>query len=419
MEATPWSALRKRRTPEEEALLELGIDPGANASPLMAPGPSPAADPLTDIVTQIRKAAGDPKKAAAEGLKTSMVVDSKAQEKKSTTTNSYPDPFGEDPNDEATKQYQRMRYLMDKDPDLMAQRQGQRKLEDLLVMQMQEPADYAGAVARPLAALTDSLTGSHLIQGVPQHKPKDVMGMAEKLQDNRRDITSKAFDAARSMRSGNVTDLLLKDIASRIIAGTDPGGKKKSGDMAPQKPEQAYDRVWTRFKDDRVAGKVLHQLQFVDNSVKLLENKNSISDEMLKRLMLNLVGDTRPSDRDVQAFGGDRRLMERVQQAYDLAISSGTFSTTNRKHLLDTIEAVAGSAKDRFKKLVKNAALAGKQSNRAFANTNPAELEKFLLTQAGYNDADLVSQPTRADKDEEKMKQFKQITDELRKLKSE
>lgn len=399
-----WEGLRASRqmTPEEELAQLFGQN--ASNPPLAAQGSIPD---LAEMTRQVRAARGNPVKAKAEGIKTTDEQTVQTDQKRATTRNIYADP----------SDLEKMRLAQESDPYLQSQISGEKRLENLLAMELAMPADTGSAILRPLAALADSETGSKLMAGLPvteapHARNQRLMTMAEKLQDNRRDIASKAAESARNLKTGTVMDLLLAQLTDKKGATAGGGG---NGTTKNPQVNNAYEKIWDQFAKDKVAGKALTQLQFVPDAQAMLTNQNSISDEMLKRALLNLAHDTRPSDRDVQAFGGDRRVLNRAQQAWDWAFGTGSFTPLNRTEIEAIIGGFTRVAKQRFVQSAKTNSRAGKRAHPELPSES--EIEKFIYDRAGYT-PDEMSKPVETANDQ-KLKQLKAITDELKKLKSE
>jgi hypothetical protein len=109
-------------------------------------------------------------------------------------------------------------------PQVQAVEQGQKKLDDLLAMEMRgQPAQLD---LSPLLALTDTWSGSKLLSGYT--KPEGgaarrdkLLSYAEKIQDNRRDVAKTIIDAIGKSKSGSTLDQLVEQIKATA------GGKKQ------------------------------------------------------------------------------------------------------------------------------------------------------------------------------------------------
>lgn len=202
------------------------IDRAKNASFYPTPTGAPIApDALVNEANQM--AAGITKWGPKSGVKESVGRERKTGERHTTQKNLW---AGED-------EARAIADMVNSLPWIQEQRAGQQQLRDMLNMQAQasrfSPID---AIAKPLAALADSQTGSRILAGLPAEAPQGkaremMLNYAEKLQDNQRDLTAKALEAVTKLKTGTQTDSRTNDLLEKIlISSGNFSGKNAAGD---------------------------------------------------------------------------------------------------------------------------------------------------------------------------------------------
>ncbi len=221
--------------------------------------------------------------------------------------------------------------------------------------------------------------------GDPQAQLKNLRAGLQTYSTGRTNLADKVNDYIRAMKGGTDVSKMVENFElMHALSNKDPAAKGGRKGLTAGQQDMAWDRLWNSFKDNRSAGKAIMAVQAIPDSITLLEQGASTTDEMLKRALLNLVGDTRPSDRDVGAFGGDKRLLERAKQVYDSVIATGSFTENNREQLRKLIIGMSQVATRRFSDVAKGYSRAAK--NRiAFQGVPEDQVLNFLYSQAGFD----------------------------------
>lgn len=131
-------------------------------------------------------------------------------------------------------------------PAIQEQMKGINDIRDLLAMEAQAPAQLNLA---PLAALTDSLTGSKLLAGytVPQDRQKRLADYMLKIQDDRKDLAKTIIDAIGKQKAGTMQEMLYQDFINKKAAeAKDPNALVK-----PLSPNAIMSDLRIKEKDVR------------------------------------------------------------------------------------------------------------------------------------------------------------------------
>ncbi len=243
----------------------------------------------------------------------------------------------------------------------------------------------------PALRLSDSWFKTKLAEGYAppetlQQRMEKVMAHQNKLQDDRRDLTKSVMGLAAQSESGRSTDKLSE--AVRLLREQQAGAQDPTMKGAGAKPiYPQYERIWSSFKDDKVAGKYITALNALPAAKVLLAQGTAPAFEMLKRQLLQMGGDTRPSDKDVGAFGGNRTLLNKAQQAWDWAFNqNGRISDISSEELaaiLDGFGQVAGS------RMMEMAPRYIDGVRPAYPDVNPQDALQFIQTKLTMPQAEL------------------------------
>jgi hypothetical protein len=290
-------------------------------------------------------------------------------------------------------------------PQIQALSDGLDRQEKMITDELEHPGSREVDL-RGVAALIDNTYGTNYGKYLDKptsdlERKKLLMSALDKVQDNRRDMakslleTVKAQEIGKNSNGNTIVELVKLMQKNGQIAQT--GSSDKSTEINPdaiklkasaRNPQvnNAYEKVWDQFSKQNKS--TLEGFQAIPQAQEMLKLNTSPSTGVLKRMILKLAGDSRFSDQDVQAFGGDPTLIEKANQAVETAAGSGGFSAANQAQMKALINGMVRVAKKRYDEQVKghidSALIAHKE-------LDPADMQDFFYGRSGMTKEKLAA----------------------------
>lgn len=181
-----------------------------------------------------------------------------------TSTNSY---LGDD-------QYQNLLGMVNSNPDIQDQRQGIKDQSDFLKMSMANQAPNSDYWVKPLTALADAQSGSHLsdvYKGQPtqEQKNKDTATALDELQKRKGDLTKNVLDSITKLKSGSQTDSTNNLITA--MAAQNMGGN--GGGLAPVRLEKLRQDAAKAFNSDKMLTNMENSYNNADRAMNVINGK--------------------------------------------------------------------------------------------------------------------------------------------------
>lgn len=215
---------------------------------------------------------------------------------------------------------------------------------------------------------------------------KEMMAPQLRKEAERREMIEKLTALKQKQEQGiaNADVAWLKAVIPQVLQGQETqqiknqyGPPKVSANPQVNNP---MEKLWTEFK--RVAQPEMDALSAGKQARELLNQGSTTADQMVKRQLIRLAGDQRPSNEDVRAFGGDSRLLERAQQFYDSLFGSGTFTPSNREELNAILNGMERIAQGRFEEKLHGHASAAYQFQPTLRDKSVDEIAAALKSRS-------------------------------------
>lgn len=262
-------------------------------------------------------------------------------------------------------------------PELQAQDAGSRHMAEMLQAEMAQPVQ--ADILRPLAALTDSVTGSNLSQAMPKAESGSdrrlkLLALADKIQDNKRDMAKSTLEAVGKLKSGTDTLTLLSQMGFKFGGkSADTELKKGAGATKPQ-VNNPMEKTWTEF--GKANKDLLESLSGGQSARSLMETGTPIGDQMLRRKMIILSGDKRPSNEDVKQSAGDPRVEQILNQWYASRFDTGVLTNLNRDSIDKVLTAMERLGRKRLHTTVEGFS---KSAPKFHPELNPSTVRAGLM----------------------------------------
>lgn len=156
----------------------------------------------------------------------------------------------------------------------------QRQLQDISDLRNKTDAlipqaDKNAAWVKPLLALADSQTGSHLMQGytpglTPQERNQLILKYQDEISKRQNDLTKEARQGAMSLMSGTQLQQFMKD--GKLQLGIDA----RAGDTAQNKiDEQDHRQILQSMNNNKIGNALTGSLNQLKNGLNLLSGPNA------------------------------------------------------------------------------------------------------------------------------------------------
>jgi hypothetical protein len=242
--------------------------------------------------------------------------------------------------------------------EVQDQRAGIENMQDALNMQLgrEQSPDLAG----PLSYLANYVTGgkAHIIN-TPKDDRQKILDYADKLQDNKRDLTRQIWDSIGKLKGGSTQ----QQDYSQVILGSEAGAEDPAKAEAKSRgstPEANNARFITLIQRDKGLQTANEALEAGAKIREILANPERLNPTALNNLALmitKLHGIGRPSNFELANEKGNSALAAKAEQFWE-KLTTGKITEENRKQFLDYVEglmfhtkAMADNRRNRFKNL--------------------------------------------------------------------
>jgi len=268
---------------------------------------------------------------------------------------------------------------------LKKQEDGIKQLEDIFRLTAEQPLQTDLSA---LASLVDAWTGSNFAKTVkPSETPKQrrntLVTLANKIQDQKASLSTKVINAISAQRLSKFKGIeeqnILRELTDNIV---DPAKKVRT--------QRLLSQSWTTFGNDfKKSSKVnIEGLRAVSGFKASAQANTTIAVETLKRQLLRMSGDTRPSDRDIAAFGGSKEFTTRITQFWDAALKGKGFAARNQAEVQQLADALAQIAAGGLKKSIEGHS---RNASRLLPlGTSEAEAQEHLYNSVGMSPKEIV-----------------------------
>ncbi len=165
--------------------------------------------------------------------------------------------------------------------------------KEILANKLEDQAEQD--IIRPIAGLIDTISGGKT------NLKKDIQSKAAQEQD--------------------LTEL-SNQINKQMISNSKAEEKQEMGSI------KYRNKLVRDFNKDKKANRAQERLSAATAADSLLSSNTPIGNEVLKRMILKLSGDSRFSDKDVTAFAGSPAVAVKLKQTYH-RLKEGTFNPEN------------------------------------------------------------------------------------------
>lgn len=366
------------------------ITAAAGATPAPQPMPAPALTPAQVLMMPQPVARGS-------GLSNEQSLqnqDTNREENTTTTTNRQLDAskVGSNRNVYDVGQFQRnVQGIMDT-PVVRGQLEDNDNLRALLA---QIASRKATLNLSPLYDAANYVTGgqSGKYQPAPEVSEREalLLGQAQKLIQNKRDIANEAIKNAAALKVGTDTDLQQKTTALDVIQRLldERGGKVTSASKVTASDPNKAARIqspqmltkWVQTEAAKQVQPLAKEFEGVQHGMDLLAKASSVNDFAATDAFIKSQVGGRVTNYDLQRQQGDRAWTEKLSQAAQTVLE-GTLTPNNRAEFvkaLQTIgEAINGERNQRLSQVKEYANQLGKPGPEVdallggFARTTPA-----------------------------------------------
>lgn len=254
--------------------------------------------------------------------------------------------------------------------------------EDLLRNMAQAPVRRD---ITPELALADYISGGRT--AAAYQRPENLNEMSERIRSHLIGI-----EKAKNAYQDNLANMLNASKAGITQVTTTEKERQEAGRAADRyggmsgRPQvnNPMEKVWQEAS--KSLKKDLEALQSGRDSRELVMQGTSVGDEILKRKLIQLSGDVKPSDKDVGAFGGNKTLLERAKQWYETNFNTGAFSDLNRSDLIKIIDGLDTLNKQRVREKLNGHARAAPKFQPSLSHLPTEYIANALYERAlGYS----------------------------------
>lgn len=181
-------------------------------------------------------------------------------------------------------------------PDVQAQREGIQKMQDLFDMQAgQNPADNEW-LAKPLIALSDSLTGSKLMAGytpgqTQADRNKALLKYQEDIQAKKGDLSKTILEGIQKMKAGTQTDAQNQQILQQLAY---QNGMLGNGALANTRQNKMISDAGAAFTNDKYLGQMMNTKNNLDRAVSMIEGKTPVTAKNFAILQMDMINAMAP-----------------------------------------------------------------------------------------------------------------------------
>jgi len=251
------------------------------------------------------------------------------------------------------------------------------EFSDLVAKYSGEPTEKPGINLSGAAELVDFLNNGKTkfaaqykapktAEEIRNERYKTLLALKDKEAENQRDYTKSIMASIAPMLRGGGQMQSADQIATKIDNTVGVTNTPPRGDGRPQ-VNNPLEKTWAVFEKQSAP-----QIKAVDASQEargLLAQGYGPADEILKRKLIVASGDSKPSDKDLQSFSGDKRIVERMKQYINYAFGTGSFTDLNREEMSALIDGLEKSARARLAAKVSGHAASAKAAHGIDPNT--------------------------------------------------
>lgn len=236
---------------------------------------------------------------------------------------------------------------------------------------------------------------------IARERMKDLLALRDKAIENKRDMVKTLLAAYPAIaKSGGIAQSMAQSTEqAKAMLGQEnkPQAGKAAGGV-----NNALEKAWGVFDKDKDVVKARDAVGSAGDARALLAQGYGPADEILKKKLITLSGDSKPSDKDVEAIGGDRRLVERFKQYVNYLFGSGSFTDLNVQEMGKLINGLERVSRQRLEGKLEGHARAAKTSQ----GLDPKVVKPFLMDRLS-----LPSPPPEAPKPPSILEMLKQRTE--------
>jgi len=273
-------------------------------------------------------------------------------------------------------QMQRSRELSEMDRELLLRRADRKASPDYLT---------------PLKEFANMSYGTKFdIQ--PKEEPSILQDAAGYSAAQRRQAGGDIDSLAKIFQTGSMGKLTTTKGSEfgETYTAEDPEKKK---DKFNEEHSKSLEKVWDVFKDS--AEKDLGAIQSIQDSIPVFqtatEDLKRSQIGLLKRKIIVSSGDTRPSDKDVDAFGGDTRLLKAAQRFHAEVIKGETIPE-DWQQLTPILEGLSKVVAKRMIERVEGHTRAAQYAHPNLRGENPKRLSNFFYERMAIDPRSLYTQ---------------------------
>ena len=232
-----------------------------------------------------------------------------------------------------------------KTPAIQEQMKGINDIRDLLAMEAQAPAQVNLA---PLAALTDSLTGSKLLAGYapPQDRQKRLADYMLKIQDDRKDLAKTIIDAIGKQKAGTMQEMLYQDFINKKAAEAQDPSLKKGNPQMPLDARAIRDVQGKFNKSIEPFNKSLNFSQEVENLIGNAGPGSKLTKKTVETILARARGEVGNLSYYEQAGTAvPQDVLSRLTQSLE-TLTTGELTPEAKTEILGLVNQYKGAAKD-------------------------------------------------------------------------
>lgn len=231
-------------------------------------------------------------------------------------------------------------------PAIQEQMKGIHDIRDLLTMEAQAPSQLNLA---PLAALTDSMTGSRLLAGYapPQDRQKRLADYMLKIQDDRKDLAKTIIDAIGKQKAGTMQEMLYQDFINKRAAEAQDPSMKAGGKPTMPLDARAIRDVQGKFnKSIEPFSKSLNFSKEVESLIGNAGPGSKLTKKTVETILARARGEVGNLSYYEQAgTAAPQDVLSRLTQSLE-TLTTGELTPETKTEILGLVNQYKGAAKE-------------------------------------------------------------------------